>query len=62
MNRLVCGVIFCFLLSVGAGRSEGADRPNIVFLFADDQRVDTIAAPVTATSKLHTSIDLYERA
>ncbi|MEO1993162.1 MAG: sulfatase-like hydrolase/transferase, partial [Pirellulales bacterium] len=44
MNRLVCGVIFCFLLSVGAGRSEGADRPNIVFLFADDQRADTIAA------------------
>ena len=44
MNRLVCGVIFCFLLSVGTGSSEGADRPNIVFLFADDQRADTIAA------------------
>ena len=41
MSRCGLGVIFaCFLCR----RSAGADRPNIVFLFADDQRADTIAA------------------
>jgi arylsulfatase A-like enzyme len=44
MNRFAFGVGLCLLVSVGVDRSEGADRPNIVFLFADDQRADTIAA------------------
>ena len=44
MSRLVIGMILCLLVPYGVGRSEGVDRPNIVFLFADDQRADTIAA------------------
>jgi len=36
--------MLCLLFSAGVGESAGEDRPNIVFLFADDQRVDTIAA------------------
>ncbi|MGN6554377.1 MAG: sulfatase-like hydrolase/transferase, partial [Verrucomicrobiota bacterium] len=50
-----------FLLMLGAGLSFGAalfaadSRPNILFLFADDQRADTIAAlgnPVIKTPNL----------
>ncbi len=44
MNRFECGLMLCLLFSAGVGESAGEDRPNIVFLFADDQRVDTIAA------------------
>ncbi len=44
MSRCGFGVIFCFLLSAGFSEPAGADRPNIIFLFADDQRTDTIAA------------------
>jgi arylsulfatase A-like enzyme len=32
------------LLLVPLGRLHAADRPNILFLFADDQRADTVAA------------------
>jgi arylsulfatase A-like enzyme len=40
---LTCGLL---LLSAGAGLAEepAAKRPNVLFLFADDQRPDTIAA------------------
>ena len=33
-----------FLLAVSTNMSLGSEKPNIIFLFADDQRVDTIAA------------------
>ena len=44
MSRCEFGVILCLLLPAGVVESAGVDRPNIVFLFADDQRADTIAA------------------
>jgi len=34
----------CALLAVGASALAAAERPNVVFIFADDQRADTIAA------------------
>ena len=34
----------CALLAVGASVLAAAERPNVVFIFADDQRADTIAA------------------
>jgi len=44
MNRILLGAIFV-LLSLSACRSEGeVERPNILFLFADDQRADALGA------------------
>lgn len=46
---------FAFLLLVVSGRSAVAERPNVLFLFADDQRADAIAAmghPVIKTPHL----------
>ena len=40
MARLICILSFCFLGSV----TGATQRPNVIFLFADDQRADTIAA------------------
>lgn len=39
MKRLACLLLFVFSAPVGA-----ADRPNILLIFADDQRADTIGA------------------
>lgn len=38
--------VFCFVLSTGPHTGQGAEpsKPNILFLFSDDQRPDTIAA------------------
>jgi len=41
MMRYLCPIVF-LLLSVASVRA--AEKPNIVFLFADDQRADTIGA------------------
>ena len=47
-SRRWCVVVALLLALVPAGRVRGATttavRPNIVFLFADDQRADTIGA------------------
>lgn len=43
------------LALLGAGSAVAADRPNVLFLFTDDQRADTIAAlgnPVAKTPNL----------
>ena len=37
-------VVLWVALGVGAGAASSVGRPNILFLFADDQRADTIAA------------------
>jgi arylsulfatase A-like enzyme len=42
MNK-IAAIIFA-LLTLPGGRAMAAPRPNILFLFADDQRADTIAA------------------
>ena len=36
--------LVCALLAVGASALAAVERPNVVFIFADDQRADTIAA------------------
>src|SRR5690349_12255584 len=41
MPRLL---LFLVLLLVSALSIQAADRPNVLFLFSDDQRVDTIAS------------------
>ncbi|NBV34189.1 MAG: hypothetical protein EBR81_10505, partial [Proteobacteria bacterium] len=44
LHRLLL-VFCCSLISVSAHASPPAEeKPNILFLFADDQRADTIAA------------------
>ncbi|HKB02581.1 MAG TPA: sulfatase-like hydrolase/transferase [Gemmataceae bacterium] len=40
--RLLLALLACTTLALSTAR--GADRPNVLFLFADDQRADTIAA------------------
>jgi arylsulfatase A-like enzyme len=40
MNRICC----LLLAAIVASASSAADRPNVLFLFADDMRADTIAA------------------
>jgi len=53
MKRIVS--LLLVLLAVSASRLLAADKPNILFLFADDQRADTIAAlgnPVIKTPNL----------
>ena len=42
MNKVAA--ILLALLTLPGGRADAAPRPNILFLFADDQRADTIAA------------------
>jgi arylsulfatase A-like enzyme len=42
MNRLIALISFCILS--GTIQGDTLERPNIIFLFADDQRADTIAA------------------
>ncbi len=37
-------VTFCLAVFAAASLARAADRPNVLFLFADDQRADTIAA------------------
>ena len=44
MKKLTCFLILCVIVSVRISRAEEVSPPNIVFLFADDQRADTIAA------------------
>ena len=44
MEKLRCFLFVCVVVWAGISRAEEASRPNIVFLFADDQRADTIAA------------------
>ena len=44
MQRFFLFSFFLTFASVVAGESKAPVRPNIVFLFADDQRADTIAA------------------
>jgi arylsulfatase A-like enzyme len=49
MNVLKAGpvlgaVMLAWFLADGNGRAEPARKPNILFLFSDDQRADTIAA------------------
>lgn len=43
MIRIALGPVACLALLAGPA-AAGPPRPNIVFLFADDQRADTIAA------------------
>lgn len=43
MHRCTCCLAFIFLWSA-YHRAPAADRPNVLFLFTDDQRADTIAA------------------
>ena len=38
------GLLLVGLLAVPQAALRAADRPNVLFLFADDQRADTIAA------------------
>lgn len=48
-------ILLTFLALLPAMRASGADRPNVLILFADDQRADTIAAlgnPVIKTPHL----------
>src|ERR1700683_193910 len=40
MTRLLCAIAIVVLPSVALGQSK---RPNVVILFTDDQRADTIA-------------------
>jgi arylsulfatase A-like enzyme len=50
--------IFCFLLLAWA--SEAAEKPNVLFLFADDMRADSIAAlgnPVVKTPHLDSIVN-----
>ncbi|MEO7319482.1 MAG: sulfatase-like hydrolase/transferase, partial [Chthoniobacteraceae bacterium] len=52
MKYLVSLIAFCAL---AGARVAAAEKPNILFLFADDQRFDTIAAlgsPVIQTPNL----------
>ena len=44
MKKLTCALILCVIVSARVSRAEEVSPPNIVFLFADDQRADTIAA------------------
>ena len=44
MNRLFLTVIALGLIASGQARAADAKGPNVLFLFADDQRADTIAA------------------
>src|SRR4051794_11464104 len=57
--RLLLIVLMCLVRSSVAGlaahAADAASRPNVLFLFADDQRADTIAAlgnPVIQTPNL----------
>jgi len=40
----MCSDSLCVSVRLGLSRAKEASPPNIVFLFADDQRADTIAA------------------
>ncbi|MBT4159403.1 MAG: sulfatase-like hydrolase/transferase, partial [Planctomycetaceae bacterium] len=44
MKKLTCVLILCVIVLAGISRAAEQNPPNIVFLFADDQRADTIAA------------------
>ena len=44
MKKYTCVLIVCLGGSAGLSQAKEASPPNIVFLFADDQRADTIAA------------------
>ena len=44
MKKNTCVLFLCMVGWTGLSRSEEASPPNIVFMFADDQRADTIAA------------------
>ena len=44
MKNLPYLLVFCVIGSAGLGQAKEASPPNIIFLFADDQRADTIAA------------------
>ena len=57
---LACALLPALLAMASAadasGPRAGASRPNILFLFADDQRADTIAAlgnPVIQIGRAH---------
>lgn len=57
----LCVLVVCFLVIVFSNRQAGAavDRPNILFLLADDQRADSIAAygnPVIQTTNIDSLI------
>ena len=55
MKRSLASLLAFFMLSFLAARAIAAERPNVLFLFADDQRPDTIAAlgnPVIKTPNL----------
>ena len=48
LNFQPLSIVIVLLVGLGAPLAHGADaatsRPNILFLFADDQRPDTVAA------------------
>ena len=44
MKRHTCVLILCVVFLAGISRAKEPSPPNIVFLFADDQRADTISA------------------
>jgi arylsulfatase A-like enzyme len=55
MSRLGFALALLLAAAPGPRAAEGAARPNVLFLFADDQRADTIAAlgnPVIRTPNL----------
>lgn len=43
MRRSLCGLMALLVLA-GVASTAAAERPNVLFLFADDQRADTIGA------------------
>lgn len=44
MRRLVFPVLIVLFIVAASSRAADAKRPNVLFLFSDDQRADTIAA------------------
>lgn len=44
MNRFACSLVVLVCAGCACSTARAADKPNILFLFADDQRADTIGA------------------
>ena len=59
MKNLILSTVAALLMAAPASQPaptvQGAGKPNILFLFADDMRADTIAAMATRTSRRRTS-------